>query len=290
MAAVEKPTVAAGPDTTLPEVVSEPGATMALSRFEFETGKGNEGTKILMVEWDASIAEVSDATEAQGHDWDVSWDGKTPVLPIWDLDAEPAGRRVYYLLPPGAQIPTVVSISRAQADGKVLQTKPLPAIFPKELAGGRDAAGERGVLHTIWAKKRLAELQKEIEGEMKANGESVGLEMAAQERQWIVDHFGLTSSVDGQPRPGSARLHILLPQQPSPDSPISPRSPLGGRLAEKLRGLKLATSPTELAAAAQGKFLSCQAFHRAFWTSLSSELTTSSSQECTNRHPLLGIP
>jgi hypothetical protein len=123
----------------------------------------------------------------------------------------------------------------------------MPAIFPAGLTTQQDA-GLRGVLHTIWAKRRLAELQAEIAAEMKANGESVGLEMAMQERQWIVDHFGLAPDQPGIPQP--TRLHI--PQ--SAAGPASPRSPLGGRLGEKLRGLKLATSPAELAAASQGMF------------------------------------
>ena len=69
-----------------------------------------------------------------------------------------------------------------------------------------------------------------------------------QERQWIGDHFGLPL-VDGVP--GPTRLHI--PQQPAQGLP-SPRSPVGGRLGEKLRGLRLATSPTDLAAATKGMY------------------------------------
>jgi hypothetical protein len=135
----------------------------------------------------------------------------------------------------------------------------MPAIFPAELvANGSDhpssSAGRnrRGVLHNIWAKKRLRELQAEIDAEMRDNVESVGLEMALQEQQWIVDHFGLDGGeVAGAPQP--TRLHI--PQGgPATQGPASPRSPIGGRLGDKLRGLKgLATSPTELAAAAQGR-------------------------------------
>lgn len=258
------------------ETPTSPSAGFALSRFEFEAGKGNEGTKILMVEWDTSAATVAKnasgaeqenkdtnnvAADTDDSDWEVSWEGKTTVLPIRDTEAnaDSSTRRVYFLLPPGASIPPLVSISQkkrggtakgAQCDHRpALRTKPMPAIFPKELAGGNEAAsGKRGVLHTIWAKKRLAELQAEIANEMKDNVESVGLEMALQERQWIVDHFGLTADGrDGIPQP--TRLHI--PQGPAQQGPASPRSPIGGRLGEKLRGLKLATSPTELAIAAQ---------------------------------------
>jgi hypothetical protein len=268
MATPDKPTVDtnAAPDPPsenldVVETPTSPSSTLALSRFEFEAGKGNDGTKILMVEWDTSagVAAVPGGgdtkTQSDGNgDWEVSWEGKKTVLSIRDAETDTDGdgrasRRVYFLLPPGAPVPPTVSISQKGAAGgtrPVLRTKPMPAIFPKELTGGQETAGKRGVLHTIWAKKRVAELQAEIATEMKANGESVGLEMAMQERQWIVDHFGLPP-VDGVPQP--TRLHI--PQQPA-QNPASPRSPIGGRLGEKLRGLKLATSPIDLAAAAQG--------------------------------------
>lgn len=230
-----------------------------MSRFEFETGKGNEGTKILMVEWDASAGkqELSAGSAERDDDWDVSWDGKGAVLPVRDEAPDAGGntRRVYFLLPPGAQVPALVSITRRHGNSgaggaggdsgsTVLRTKPMPAIFPAELTGEQDA-GRRGVLHTIWARKRLEELQAEIAAEMRINGESVGLEMAIQERQWIVDHFGLGEN-PGTPKP--TKPHA--PQ--SPAGPASPRSPIGGKLGEKLKGLKLATSPAELAAASQG--------------------------------------
>lgn len=251
------------------ETPTSPSSSLALSRFEFETGKGNEGTKILMVEWAAwaggaqqPASQQEEATTGSSgkdetrakpiSDWEVSWEGKTTVLPIRDSDPDVLGNthRVYFLLPPGAPIPPLVTIVPSghpdiggEAGPTVLQAKPLPAIFPAELGGGQQEAGRRGVLHTIWAKKRLAELQAEIAAEMKENVESVGLEMAVQERQWIVDHFGLAQEHDDIPKP--TRLHI--PQSPS--SPTTPRSPTGGRLSEKLRGLRLATSPAELAAA-----------------------------------------
>ncbi|KAM7190623.1 hypothetical protein V8F20_009640 [Naviculisporaceae sp. PSN 640] len=242
------------------ETPTSPSSDLALSRFEFETGKGNEGTKILMIEWDASVfvtASTGAGSDGVGEkrelssssDWDISWEGKGNVLPIRDMETDPDSktRRLYFLLPPGSTVPPLITISpkggAAAPNGTVLRTKPLPAIFPAELGGGREA-GHRGVLHTIWAKKRLAELQVEIADEMKTNGESVGLEMAMQERQRIVDHFGLAP---GQDIPKPTRLHI--PQNSV--GPASPRSPIGGKLGEKLRGLKLATSPAELAAATQ---------------------------------------
>lgn len=287
MASPEQPTVAPPADDGAVNVVetpTSPSSAFTLSRFEFETGtKGNEGTKILMVEWDARAA--TDAAASSGgaerereqaengcDDWEVTWEGKGPdpnkkkednssssnnnnnkdrdgitVLPIRDTDAPEGTRRVYFLLPPGAPIPTLVTISKRSGLTE-LRTKPLPAIFPEGLVS--EDKGTRGVLHTIWAKRRLGELEAEIAAEMRDNSESVGLEMVLQERQWIVDHFGLeidTSSAGAIP---------LAPHGPDSSSPVSPRSPIGGRLGERLKGLKLATSPAELAAAKQGKFFS----------------------------------
>lgn len=279
MASTEQPTVAPPADIGAVNVVetpTSPSSAFTLSRFEFEAGtKGNEGTKILMVEWDARAA--TDAAASSGgadrerelaqngcDDWEVTWEGKGSdrkkednnksssrereggftVLPIRDTDAPEGTRRVYFLLPPGAPIPTLVTISKRSGLTE-LRTKPLPAIFPEGLVS--EDKGTRGVLHTIWAKRRLRELEAEIAAEMRDNAESVGLEMVVQERQWIVDHFGLeidTSSAGAIPP---------VPQNPDSSSPVSPRSPIGGRLGERLKGLKLATSPAELAAAKEGK-------------------------------------
>ncbi|KAJ4424769.1 hypothetical protein N0V82_000488 [Gnomoniopsis sp. IMI 355080] len=226
------------------ETPTSPSSAFILSRFEFETGtKGNEGTKILMVEWDAAAALDDPKAKASLDDWEVKWDGKEAlaVLPIRDAETPESTCRIHFLLPPKAPIPTLITVSPKSAEAADLHTKPLPAIFPEGLVN--EEKGTRGVLHTIWAKSRLEQLEDEIVAEMKANGESVGLEMALQERQWIVDHFGLqidTSSAEAIP---------LSPHGADASSPASPRSPIGGRLGEKLRGLKLATSPAELAAA-----------------------------------------
>lgn len=291
------------------ETPTSPSSAFTLSRFEFEAGtKGNEGTKILMVEWDAAAAAAAAAattatttagnnadgaddkkkTQAQADaakevpasldDWEVTWDGKEAlaILPIRDPTTSPSTCRIYFLLPPKAPIPTLITISpkssasadhqppqaaaaaavTAAAGGADLHTKPLPAIFPDGLhangAPGHDK-GTRGVLHTIWARARLEQLEDEIVAEAKANGESVGLEMALQERQWILDHFGLmidTSSAEAIPL---APLDDVEAASPA----ASPRSPVGGRLGEKLRGLKLATSPAELAAVKGEFFFLC---------------------------------
>jgi len=197
-------------------------SSRALARFEFESGRGNEGTKILMVEWSGE--------EADGQaNWEVSWEGKTTVLSAKD-GAEGKLHRLYFLLAPGSSIPRIIKLS--QTGGKTMQTNPLPAIFPPELGVSATTQGRKGVLHTVWAKKRLSVLQQEIEQEMK-NGEGVGLEMAIQEKQWIEENFGVGAKV--------------IPDLQFTTSPTSPKSPGGsGRLSEKLKGLKLGTSASEL--------------------------------------------
>jgi hypothetical protein len=201
-------------------------SSRALARFEFESGKGNDGTKILMVEW--SDSDDSNAPANMG-DWEVSWEGKTTVLSARD-GAEGKLHRLYFLLAPGASIPRIVKLSQA-GSGENIQTNPLPAIFPQELGLSATTQGRKGVLHTVWAKKRLSVLQKEIEIEMR-NGEGVGLEMAMQEKQWIEDNFGVGSKT--------------TPELQYTTSPTTPRSPGSGRLSEKLKGLKLGTSTSEL--------------------------------------------
>ncbi|KAH8662915.1 hypothetical protein BGZ60DRAFT_432945 [Tricladium varicosporioides] len=215
------------PETSTTDIDQAPAlsSSHALARFEFEAGRGNEGTKILMVEWE----DDDEGQEVNPGDWEVSWEGKSTVLSA-KAGAEGKLHRIYFLLAPGVTVPRIVKL--AQKGGKTMQTNPLPAIFPKELGVSATTAGKKGVLHTVYAKQRLSVLQKEIEAEMK-NGEGVGLEMAIQEKQWIEDNFGVG------PR-------VVPDVQFS--SPTSPKSPGGGRLAEKLRGLKLGTSASELSA------------------------------------------
>ncbi|CAG8958671.1 hypothetical protein HYFRA_00011513 [Hymenoscyphus fraxineus] len=214
------------PSNTTSEIDLAPALSSsgALARFEFEAGRGNEGTKILMVEWEDE--DESDVNICTG-DWEISWDGKSTVLPA-KAGAEGKLHRLYFLLAPNVMVPRIVRLS--QKGGKEMQTNPLPAIFPAELGVSATTAGKKGVLHTIYAKQRLSVLQKEIEAEMK-NGEGVGLEMAIQEKQWLEENFGVGNRV------------VV---EGNPTSPASPRSPGGGRLAEKLKGLKLGTSASQL--------------------------------------------
>ncbi|KAJ5650882.1 uncharacterized protein N7484_004605 [Penicillium longicatenatum] len=226
----------------------------ALARFEFEAGKGNEGTKILMIEWEDDDLNRS---AAEGS-WHVSWTGKTTVIPADDRPSDSL-RRFYFLLPPNVTIPPVVTLSyepRATAETgdtpfvpksghDSFQLNPLPAIFPPELGATGRAAGKKGVLHTIWAKKRLRVLDREIEEECLNNVEGVALHMAVQEKEWIETNFGViirggeVVSTSHDPST-STSLH--------PTGPATPVSPVSGRkLTDKLKGLKLQTSEKDLA-------------------------------------------
>ncbi|KAF2740449.1 hypothetical protein EJ04DRAFT_531088 [Polyplosphaeria fusca] len=212
-------------------------STNALARFEFEAGHGREGTKILMVEW-----EDDDTTRGIRGDWHISWESKTTVLPADDQPNNDVNR-IYFLLPPGVAVPSSVTLTHQPKDTSkavvVWHTNPLPAIFPPELGASARAAGKKGILHTIWAKKRLQVLQKEIEVESKSNVEGIGFLMAVQEKEWIEQTFGVTA------KPIGLNLSLAEPTV-APLGPASPRSPGGGRLMEKLRGLKLGTSDKDL--------------------------------------------
>lgn len=235
------PTTPRSPDT-LDEI-------SALARFEFEPGKGNDGTKVLMVEWE-------DYSEIRGSEgiWQVSWSGKTTVLPADERTADNI-RRFYFLLPPGTKIPPNVKLTyqpsaKAASVGKKpqhLTINPLPAIFSPELGATSRTSGRKGVLHTIWAKKRLQVLDKEIRHEQQFNLEGIALEMAISEKEWIDNNFGLA--------PKLTPLDMSLKYPSSPLSPglASPKSPGGRRLSEKLKGLSLGTSEKDLTYRTEGR-------------------------------------
>ncbi|KAJ5980254.1 hypothetical protein N7481_007552 [Penicillium waksmanii] len=204
----------------------------ALARFEFEAGKGNDGTKILMIEW-----EDDDLTRSAAEgSWHVSWTGKTTVLPADDRPSDSL-RRFYFLLPPNVTIPPNSRDS--------FQLNPLPAIFPPELGVSGRSAGKKGVLHTIWAKKRLRVLEREIHAECLNNVEGVAVHMAMQEQEWIETNFGVTARGGDivSSRESSTSNSVF------PTGPATPVSPISGRkLTDKLKGLKLQTSEKDLSA------------------------------------------
>lgn len=249
------------PDTEFTELETPrgpPGGSLsitALARFEFEAGKANDGTKILMIEWEDDDLSRS-STDGS---WHVSWAGKTSVLPADERPSDSL-RRFYFLLPPNTTIPPVVTLSfepRSSAPPELndpaadppsksrydLQLNPLPAIFPPELGATGRAAGKKGVLHTIWAKKRLRVLEKEIDAESNHNVEGIALHMAISEKEWIEANFGIgTRAVDSVTSShDSANSSTLYPA--TPVSPIS-----GRKLSDKLKGLKLQTSEKDLSA------------------------------------------
>lgn len=213
----------------------------ALARFEFEPGRSKEGTKVLMVEW-----EDDENTRSTAGDWEISWEGKRTVLPAREHgstssttsnNVEVPVNRLYFLLGAGVAVPTAV---RLQKGAVVWRTNPLPAIFSPELGATARAAGKKGVLHTIWAKKRLQVLQREIDEEAKDNVEGVGYQMAVAEKEWIEGNFGVLS------RPSVVAMPTHQQGGGELNSPASPRSPGGGRLMEKLKGLKLGTTQEAL--------------------------------------------
>ncbi|KAK4546158.1 hypothetical protein LTR36_002295 [Oleoguttula mirabilis] len=212
----------------------------ALARFEFEPGRSRDGTKVLMVEW-----EEDDTTRGINEDWELSWQGKKTVLPARDqatgIQGEAPLHRLYYLLGPGVAVPTQVRLSKGSVTWR---TNPLPAIFASELGATAREAGKKGVLHTIWAKKRLQVLQGEIDAESKTNTEGIGLEMAKAEKEWIEENFGVVTrpSRITIPTQGGAMASAMA----NLNSPASPRSPGGGRLMDKLKGLKLGTNSAQL--------------------------------------------
>jgi hypothetical protein len=254
--------VADGVTESAPSTPPSPDALesiSALARFEFEPGKSNDGTKVLMVEWE----DYSETRDAEGL-WQVSWSGKTTVLPADERTAENI-RRFYFLLPPGTKIPPHVKLtyqpcSKSASVNKRpqhLTINPLPAIFPPELGVTARTSGRKGVLHTIWAKKRLQALDKEIRQERQYNLEGIALEMAVSEKEWIETNFGIAPKVPALDMSSIPRY----PAGPLSAGLASPKSPGGRRLSEKLKGLSLGTSEKDLAHRADGWFRSSLRSH-----------------------------
>lgn len=144
-AAVDKPKSMEGP----PESNT---AAPALARFEFESGKGKDGSKVLMVEWDTAFTsdeQHAGSPRLPGQEpdpavpvWTVSWEGMPVALPVRDRDERSQTQeRQFFLLPPACQFPSDITITHHT--GLTVSAKPLPAIFPDGL--GLEA-GTKGVL------------------------------------------------------------------------------------------------------------------------------------------------
>jgi hypothetical protein len=192
----------------------------ARARFEFEaTGKGNEGSKVLMVEWE----EDETTRDVQGT-WTIHWDGMTPqqslsmqsedlddgsesVISLQTSSSRSKGselgevdeiksqvHRRYFFLGPKKSVPATITITLMPiTDHRPVtwRTNPLPAIFPKTLG---EEPGKLGVLHTRWATIRLNSLNMEIERETQENLEGIALQMALNEKQRITELFGVGES------------------------------------------------------------------------------------------------
>ncbi|RMD43927.1 hypothetical protein DV735_g1220, partial [Chaetothyriales sp. CBS 134920] len=222
----------------------------ALARFEFEPGRSNDGSKVLMVEWQ------DDEHESRQHgSYHISWPGMRTVFPAHDQPADNI-RRVFYLIPPGLAIPPHVTLAyhpppetnatvHVEPQKKTFQ--PLPAIFTRELGATAKVSGKKGVLHTLWAKRRLQVLNGEIEAERAKKAEGIALERALDEKRYIEENFGLlTRPVPNDP------VSIPQPTSDLASSPPlqSPKSAGGGgggrRLSDKLKGLSLGTTDKDL--------------------------------------------
>ena len=216
-----------------------------------------------MVEWE------DDSTTRHIHGtWTVSWEGKSHVLPAeerhegtTEKSAAVQEHRLFFLLPPGVNVPTTVTLTLDPDDDQqqvVWKANPLPAIFPPGLSDPSIAGQSslsKGVLHILWAKKRLQTLSCEIEREASLNVEGVALAMALREKEWIENTFGLSASSQ---EVSSARRQFFTGDNPrSPTTPISPGG--SSRLTEKLKGLKLQTGSGDLrpkAVAREGQIIS----------------------------------
>jgi hypothetical protein len=268
----------------------------ARARFEFENGRGNDGTKVLMVEW-----EDDATTSVIAGKWSISWEGKpshasqeSTLLPAAETTTtsttgaasavssavsptatlKKGGRshevetsagkthRIYFLLGIKRHIPAIVTLTLHPHDTTVepiaWTTNPLPAIFPPGLADRETANRGKGILHNLWATRRLQRLEHEIEEEAKTNCEGIAFQLAWSEREWIEKEFKISlresKGQSAQSESPKATRAQPIPRLQSPgglnlrspgDAPLSPSSPLspgGSRLSEKLKGLKLQTT------------------------------------------------
>lgn len=216
----------------------------AFARYEYETGKALDGTKILMIEFED---EDEDNRRDSAGTWHVSWSNKTTVLPSEERTSDNS-RRLYFLLPPGAPIPPKVSLTynpppNSAKQPQRLTLNPLPAIFAPEVEASARVEGKKGVLHTIWAKKRLQVLEKEIKREEEFNLEGIALDLAKGEKEWIENNFAVAV------KPPTLDFGSLsrYPNGALNSAIASPRSPGGRKLSEKLKGLSLGTSDRDLA-------------------------------------------
>jgi hypothetical protein len=171
--------------------------------------------------------------------------------------------RVYFYLTARRSVPTTITLSlHPPATGApptpepvvTWEVRPQPARAPQPGDEEEDEDGGKGALHTRWAARRLASLAREIADEARRNCEGVALQMALGEREFIERNFGVgaasPAASPARKKKGRAAAAAAaaggLAVRPAgagevPVGPHSPLSPGGGRLGERLRGLKLQT-------------------------------------------------
>ena len=291
----DSPRIAQGSSATGPADGKSAGIASALARFEYEAEKTSvaDATKVLLIEWEEE-RDSPVARDKKSGQWSVQWKSKNNKVEGISLNStapqtsdeqpsargrtnsvsDPASHRLYFLLTPGAPVPSSVSISFSPASSSTptiaTSIPTLPAIFPPSLLTSGTSLGKKGVLHTLWAKSRLAALRSEIdEEEAQGRLEGVGISMAEDELEWIKEHFGVSEKHHGsvssdraephsasgtdvteqyargrdtQPKTSPAQLSPPLASAGSLPSPTSATSP-SDRLQQKMKGLRVGTSP-----------------------------------------------
>lgn len=271
----------------------------AIARFEFESGKGKEGSKVLMVEWDTSLIphefrqNFPGTSNQESHPtipaWEVSWNDMPVTIAAQDRDEETRIReRQYFLLPSGCQIPTDITITHRT--GLAISAKPLPAIYPEGLGL---KIGSKGVLRKcshmsgyhrsskassallVRASKSwhfsplFLELRRLMTGlldTMWANNRVTDLEEELRNEMSVnVESVGLEMVIREKEwildQFGIAPYPGATgPSEKVPATIVPPKHDLPGRLADQFRGLKIATSPGDFAVSATGNVLQAAAY------------------------------
>lgn len=186
--------------------------------------------------------------------------------------------RLYFLLPPGTAVPPNATVTfhpgsmrgqHAATSATATATAPtLPALFPAPLLAlttdPTSTNSKKGVLHTLWAKSRIAALNREIEAEQRERVEGIGLEMARGELDWICETFGV--GIEARSRAATTATHEsegeqgkkkaddvgVAPASPmTPSTPTNPASPAGSnaRIMNKMGGLRVGTETSGSASA-----------------------------------------
>jgi len=148
-----------------------------------------------MIEWEDDERSQAISTGI----WKISWDNvERANFPI-NPSTRDQINRLYFLLSTHDRIPGTIALSLTPSDASESEStwkvQPLPAIFPPSLGASAREKGKKGVLHTIWAKRRLQTLANEEREELGSYAESEALTMIRQEREWIEANFGVVTKI-----------------------------------------------------------------------------------------------